>query len=172
MSYEWIHMIDDKGITPLDRAFNSGHMAIAELMLRQERLDKEEFENGLHRPLDRAAYFGLYRALEVLLHTTNPDLRDRHGETALHKAVRGGNEQTTALLVDACDVNARSCDGMTALHWACLRGNLEIARMLLSANADPHMRNESLDGLTPKNLARLMGHQELTELLSAREAFV
>jgi len=172
MSYEWIHMIDDTGITPLDRAFNSGHMAIAELMLRQERLDTEEFEKGVLRPMDRAAYFGLYRAVELLLHTTNPDLRDRHGETALHKAVRGGNLETTALLSEACDVNMRSGDGMTALHWASLRGDLEIARILLSANADPHIRNDALDGLTPKDLARLMRHEDLTELLSAREAFV
>ncbi len=172
MKNEWIHTIDDEGKTPLDRAFHSGHMAIAELMLRQDRLDKEECEKGLYSPIDRAAYFGLCKAVEVLLHTTNPDLRDRHGETALHKAVRGGNVETTALLVDVCDVNVRSGDGMTALHWACLRGELEIVRMLLSADADPNMRNEALDGLTPKDLAHLMAHEELTELLSAREAFV
>ena len=173
MASEWLHTIDGEGLTPLDRAFNSGHMVVAELLLRQERMDEaEKAGDDDSQPLYRAAYFGLHRAVKCLLDHTDPDQRDRHGETPLHKAVRGGSTETIALLTEVCDVNAESGDGMTALHWSALRGDLETAEILCEAGADPHMRNESLDGLSPRELASQMGYEELAVYLERREAFV
>ena len=63
MSGQWLHMMDAQGLTPLDRAFNSGHMALAELMLRQERLDSSEALKG-STPLHRAAALGLNEAVQ------------------------------------------------------------------------------------------------------------
>ena len=51
MDSEWLHNIDQEGRTPFDRALASGHMALAELMMRQEKEDAEHqitMGSGLH----------------------------------------------------------------------------------------------------------------------------
>lgn len=49
-----------------------------------------------------------------------PDLEDKEGETALHKAALHGHLPIiTYLLPDKADVHARDADGWTALHNAC-----------------------------------------------------
>jgi ankyrin repeat protein len=171
MSVEWLHILDESGQTPLDRAFNSGHMALAELMLRQERDDHRE---SLQRstPLHRAAYLGLTDAVRSLMHFgANPNTRDAHGETALHKACRAGNVSVVEVLRERCDLNAVNGAGLTPLHWACLAGRADVAEYLLTHGADPCLRAAHLDGLSPLDLARLMGHDEIVLSLSARAAF-
>ena len=49
-----------------------------------------------------------------------PDLEDKEGETALHKAALHGHLSIiTYLLLNKADVHARDADGWTALHNAC-----------------------------------------------------
>ena len=172
MSGQWLHMMDAQGLTPLDRAFDSGHMAVAEMMLRQELMDQSESLKG-STPLHRAAALGLTEAVRSLLNFGGqPMSRDFQGETALHKAVRQGHKAVATLLVDRCDVNAKSSDGMTALHWACLNGNQELVEPLLARQADPCLRNDYLDGLTPVDMAVSMKYRDLVETLGARPSLV
>ena len=84
--------------------------------------------------------------------------------TALHYAAGYGDSATARALVQSgADVNARDRAGMTALGWACLKGRVEVAQLLLKANADPLIKAHTgvLVGKTAVTLARLHGTQNL-----------
>jgi ankyrin repeat protein len=171
MKSVWLHTLDDSGKTPLDRAFGSGHMALAEMMLRQVRDDETEMERKAP-PMHRAAYLGLTEAVQSLLRIgTDPSQLDDLSETALHKAVREGHRETVEALLETCDVNAESNIGMTPLHWACVTGNQEIAELLLSHGADPNMRDECIDGMTAADMANSLGYTEIADLISGNTTY-
>jgi len=171
MNGSWLYMMDGHGLTPLDRAFASGHMSIAELMLRQEKEDQTEALNG-STPLHRAAYLGLTEAVQSLLtYGADPNALDRQGETALQKAVRKGHTAVVKLLSSRSDVNVASHVGMTPLHWACATGRLEMVQLLRSCGADTTVPDEYIDGLNPVDLAGLMGYSELTSYFQSKEVY-
>ena len=60
---------------------------------------------------------------------------------------------------------------MTPLGWACLKGHVELAQMLLRANADPLIKAHSgvLVNKTAMALARLHGSQSATAARRAQE---
>ena len=171
MKAVWLHTLDENGKTPLDRAFGSGHMALAEMMLRQVRDDEDELERKAP-PMHRAAYLGLTDAVQSLLRIgTDPTQLDDLSETALHKAVREGHIDTVSALLVTCDVNAESNIGMTPLHWACVTGNREIVELLLQHGADPNMRNEYIDGMTPANMAESLGYMEISDMIAGNATY-
>ena len=172
MKAVWLHTLDDSGKTPLDRAFGSGHMALAEMMLRQVRDDEIELEQKAP-PMHRAAYLGLTEAVLSLLRIgTDPTQLDQLSETPLHKAVREGHVETVAALLDTCDVNAESNIGMTPLQWACVTGNREIVELLLAHGADPNKRDECIDGMTATDMAGSLGYGEISELMSEGATYI
>lgn len=57
--------------------------------------------------------------------------------------------------------------GWTVLHSAAADGELAYVRWLLEESLDPKARNE--EGLTPRELAKSAGHDEVAELLGATE---
>ena len=171
MVFEWLHTMDQEGRTPLDRAMNCGHRAVAEMLLRQEKEASPEEEGG-STPMHRAAALGLTAAIESLLsYGFDATRTDSHGETPLHVAVREGKFETARVLLDASDVNAMNNAGMTALHWATLRGDQEMCELLLAYGADPRIRDEHLDGLTPITVAEVMEYPEVAESLTANDSF-
>lgn len=172
MVAEWMHTIDEAGCTPLDRAYQSRHMAIAEMMLRLEHEGTESNVRSM-TPLHRAALLGLTDAVRSLVrYGADVNARDPLGETPLHKAAREGHVAVVRELGAAADANVKSNMGMTPLHWACLTGRCEIAAILLAYGADPGIHNDALDGLTPVELAVLMGHGDLAARLEAPEKLV
>jgi len=163
MSGKWLHEMDGEGRTPLDRAFSSGHRAIAEMMLTQDKEDRAARSDTEH-PMHRAAYLGLANAVRTLLSVgTNASEVDDLCETPLHKAARAGHVDTVRALASACNVNALSGMGMTALHWASMSGNQEVVEALLEFGADPTIPSPAADGLTAKELASMMDYDEVVE---------
>lgn len=162
----WLHSLDQNGVTPLDRALRSGHMALAETMLRQEKYDQQDTLTGA-TPLHRAACLGLAEAIRSLLaYGAQANARDFHEELALHKAVRAGDLASVRILAEHSDINAAGSTGFTALHWAALAGRADIAQVLLARGADPHQANEWMDGLSAVKIAEIMGYAELARTLS------
>ena len=108
MSGHWFYSMDTEGETPMSRALKSGHMALTEFMLRQERDDMPEYAAG-ETLLQRASYWGMDQAVRKLLAGgADPMERDDIGETALHKAARRGHADTVRALIESgADVNER-----------------------------------------------------------------
>lgn len=166
MGTHWYYTMDADGETPVSRASKSGHLALMELMTRQREEDAPEVSAG-DSLLQRAAYWGLDNAVRKLLDGgANPAERDKRGETALHKAARRGHPEAVEMLLrSGADVNEPNQYGMTALHWVALNGRVDVARQLLDAGADPNARDRYTGGLTPLAVAKLMGYEELAEVL-------
>jgi ankyrin repeat protein len=159
MNSNWIHRMDVEGKTPLDRAFETGHRTIAEMLLRREEEQSTEGEED-QAPLHRAAALGLDTAVKSLITCgLSPDATDTNGQTALHLAVRAGHTQVVY-------------EGMTPLHWASIVGNTEIAELLIAQGGDPSVPNDLMDGVNTTQLAGLMQYDELSTALDSRESFV
>ncbi|HNR30189.1 MAG TPA: ankyrin repeat domain-containing protein [Candidatus Hydrogenedentes bacterium] len=172
MVAEWMHTLDDAGRTPLDRAYSSRYMGIAEMILRLENEGAESNVKSMS-PLHRAALLGLTDAVRSLVHYgADVDAPDSLGETPLHKAAREGHLAVVRELAALADVNIKSNMGMTPLHWAALTGRTNVAAVLLANGADPGIHNDVLDGMRPVEVAEVMGHIELAACLETRAALV
>jgi uncharacterized protein len=68
-----------------------------------------------------------------------------------------------ALLAQGVDVNAPQIDGMTALHWAAYQDDVEIAELLM--RADANVKAVSRYGVTPLSLACTNGSDVMVERL-------
>lgn len=166
MKTTWLNTMDERGRTPLDRAMNSGHRALAEVLLRQEQDDASAIRSA--SPIHRATYLGLTDAVKTLLRYGNgaPSF-DESMETPLHKAVREGHKDIVEALLPASNVNAVSGIGLTPLHWAAITGNTIIAEKLLCTGADPNISDLSIDGLSPKDIARVMEYDDLYYMMES-----
>ena len=171
MKGSWLHTMDNAGRTPLDRAFACGTPTLANTMLRQEKTDC--MGNVAGPPLHRATGMNLVSAIRSLLQSgANARSRDAQGETALHRAVRGGHQDAARLLLQEGNADANAtCDcGMTPLHWASITGNAFLFELLLDHGADPWVRAEYLDGLCPLEIVAQMGYDELVALAEEKLA--
>jgi len=166
MSTEWIYTSDLEGQTPLDRAIKSNHMALCELLLKQESEEDAAILDGMSL-LHKAAFLGLDEAIRTMLaEGADPNERDQNGETPIHKAAREGHYDATKVLIEyGADVNAVNASGMTPLHWVALNGRTAVAELLIQAEADPDLTDDYLDDLSPVETARLMGYDDIVYIL-------
>ena len=117
--------------------------------------DGYEGEALLHQLLEQAPWL-----VAVLVRRgADPDQRDAHGRTLLHRAAEAGNLELVEALLDAgADPNVTDADGRTPLHLVGGAEAPEIIERLIHGGADPNMRDglgrsardtleETLDGL-------------------------
>ncbi|XP_049342091.1 ankyrin repeat domain-containing protein 39 [Astyanax mexicanus] len=126
-----------------------------------QTLDEMDFERGIWS----AALDGdLERVRSFLAKTSDPNIRDQSGYTALHYASRAGHQSVCELLLDqgAC-ANSQTRGGATALHRAAYCGHLAIIQLLLTHRADPSLTDD--DGSTSLHKAAEQGHVDVCELL-------
>lgn len=101
---------------------------------------------------------------------TNPDARDRYGQTGLMLAAYAGHGEVVAALIAAgarLDVVAKF--GMSALMMAIVGGQVEVAHVLARAGADRTIRGTGAPGFakkTAQDLARERGMTALAEELA------
>lgn len=126
--------------------------------------------------LHHAAERGLASGVRLLLESgADANLRRRRlfGEItvetpALHLAAASGSVETASALIDAgAEVNAMSSGwGQTPLHRAAWEGDLPMIERLLSAGADPALR-DSVHDATPGDWARASGKEVAALALAA-----
>ena len=84
--------------------------------------------------------------VQYLIETVKADIavQDNNGNTALHTAARGGQEEVVRLLLAAgADPAATNKMGDTPLHVAAKGGHEEVLRVLLAAGAEPSATNSN-----------------------------
>ncbi|NOQ73969.1 MAG: hypothetical protein GQ574_18330 [Crocinitomix sp.] len=97
------------------------------------------------------------------------NLADNNGMTALHFAIKNGNEKMTNKLIAAgANVNAVNNSGETPLIMAATNNNSEIIAKLVEANADLSVVNN--EGDTPLILAAKSGDWKTVKLLVLKGA--
>jgi ankyrin repeat protein len=121
-------------------------------------------------PLNVAALFGPAEMVAILLEAgAKPDQPGRDGLHPLHNAVAMGHKDIVALLIQkGAVIDAKDSRGRTPLYsfTATANSDIEIARMLLTAGADPRIEDEEYHE-TGLNFAAEYGNLELGKLLIA-----
>jgi len=148
------------GNTALHEAVNSGRVDAVEALLDSldaaTRAQLIEARNGENETaLVGAAYLGVAQVVETLLQRgANPNVTDIEGNTALHRAARGGHPEAVQQLLHAGAIvdAASQVKGSTPLHEAARWGRAEVVGVLLAAGASTTARTSAGD--TPLDCAR------------------
>lgn len=102
-------------------------------------------------------------ALELLKQGASPNVQDASGTSPVHDAARTGFLDTLKVLVEhGADVNALDGTGSLPIHLAIREGHASVVSFL-APESDLHHRDAS--GLTPLELARQRGAQNLMDIL-------
>ncbi|XP_003461276.1 cyclin-dependent kinase 4 inhibitor D [Cavia porcellus] len=145
------------------------------------RGDVQEVRRLLHRELvhpDALNRFGktalqvmmfgsLAVAQELLKQGASPNVQDASGTSPLHDAARTGFLDTVKILVEhSADVNAPDGTGALPIHLAVREGHAAVVSFL-APESDLHHRDAA--GLTPLELARQRGAQDLMDILQGHK---
>lgn len=161
MKLDWLNQVDTEGETPLTRVARSGRPSIASVMLVRQK-DDEELGDGSPSEMHRLACAGdAVGLLRLMSEGGDPDETDEQGETPLHKTARLGHVEAVHTLLEwGANPNFANLMGLTPLHWAAMTGQEEIVELLLYHGANPYARDYVSGGLTAKDFARLLRHDE------------
>ncbi len=167
-------VINDKGVVgaaPLHVAAESGHAAMAELLLSQGADVNLTDDMRGETPLHHAASAGQAVVAELLLlHSADVHAKDKFGSSPLHSAATEGHTAViTLLLSHGADVNAKSLMAIAPLHAAAALGHATAVELLLSHGADLHATATDLEA-TPLHLAAQQGHAAVVEVLLSHDA--
>jgi ankyrin repeat protein len=115
-------------------------------------------------PLKEAAASGDLDIVQLLLHSEDPNYRDRDGWSAIHWAAEEGHLEIVRFLLDQeTNVNTVSSYGTSPLHCAANGGHISIVSLLLLQQADP--LKSTCHGWTALHHAAFMGHSHVVQLL-------
>ncbi len=140
--------------TPLHIAVNTGDTKLMEVLITAGSAIEAPSELLGMRPIHLAVNSGDADTLRFLIGSgADVDSTTAEGETALHVAVRLGNEKLVEVLIENSALIDRPepAEGFNPLHSASLQGQEEIVRLLIEAGADPEARTDT--GQTPLMLA-------------------
>ncbi|KAL3768345.1 hypothetical protein ACHAWO_006748 [Cyclotella atomus] len=154
---------DQWGSTILHWSAGTGNLEAMKILIEKLEQDEEAF-GGDKR--------------DVLWSTCASCSITRDGATPLHWAAcgvsnnqfgSGGHLDTCRLLLEKAGdrkyslANAKTSAGNTPLMWACWSGSIEVAKLLVSAGADPHVRNDN--GVSIAHWAASSGSVEMCKYI-------
>ena len=98
--------------------------------------------------------------------------KDRHGQTALMLAAKGGHTSLVEFLIAAgAELNHTAKFNLSALMLAVINNHADVARFLVDAGADTEIRGTGAPGFFQKtalDLAKARESAELVEILDGR----
>jgi len=133
--------------------------------------------NGVNNARDSLGWTPLHEAARVnrgdlakrlLENSANVDSTDKWGKTALHVAAYWNSVAVAQLLLEnSAHVDSTDNNGATALHWAAYQNSVDVAEILIahSANVNATPVSGSWKGLTPLQVAKKLGNQEIRTLI-------
>jgi ankyrin repeat protein len=150
-----INAKDEGGQTSLQKAIFHGDKEVVNFLIAE----------GAEISIHLAAYIGSFAKVKSLIERgTDPNSRNKDGDTVLHLAVSGGHNDIAGLLIDSgANPNTKNRMGQTPLHIAAKTGYKDIAELLIDKGANVNLSNN--EGRTPLLEAVYSGHKELVELL-------
>jgi ankyrin repeat protein len=156
---------DDTGTSPLLQCAWDGDLENAELLISRGAKVKA---NATDRTtlLIAASRIGSVPLIELFLeHGSTCREIDEGKRGPLRAAVMGGNADACRILLQhGCDPNvADPDDGFTALHYAASRSDVATVEILLSARANPTLKDKG--SRTARDVAEESGATEIVELL-------
>ena len=158
---------DNTDQTPFHSAIASGKLNIVEALISSGKCRQE---HNIHTFVDSTKPQLLSALLKYLDNDCSVNEKDDNGETALHKACRGGKLEYIRVLIGdkRCDPNIQLRGGSTALHVAVSSDHTVYQQpivqcLLKSANIDPNLKDNS--GQTPLHIAVERKHFEIAFLL-------
>lgn len=162
---------DSNGNTAFHWVARNGHIGLMEsLYLKLEDATGLDLPNkDDNTPLHLATMNGQLEVVKFLLWAqVDPAVGTKNGDTALHLAAKGGNENNEKIIKcllddDRVDVDALNDDNDTALHLAASQGNTAIVKLLLTKGAKVDIQNDNKE--TPLHLAVSEGQEEVVKLL-------
>lgn len=100
----------------------------------------------------------------LIAHGADVNRPDKKRRTALHLAVKAGNDETARLLLtNGSVVDYRDLKRRTALHLAVLGGHKYMVQVLLEAGADPSLQDHNLQ--TPRDLGARRNRKGIMAML-------
>lgn len=136
----------------------------------QEQREKERIKSELFRAVESGDSMYFYYYWDRGSYPINGV--DENGDTLLHKAVEGSNEEIIRCLIKHPEIRIdfKGHDGDTPLHRAARAGQKECIRILLEGNASVSAVNDK--GETPLHLAVAKGDVECVRILLEHRASV
>uniref|UniRef100_A0A3Q3A900 Ankyrin repeat and kinase domain containing 1 n=2 Tax=Kryptolebias marmoratus TaxID=37003 RepID=A0A3Q3A900_KRYMA len=139
--------------TALHLSAEQGHNRIVRQLLKSG-VNVDSADSRGHTPLHLAAlngHAGICR--QLLTSGANPESKSLQEWTPLHLAAQRGHEAVVVQLESlGALVNSKGQNGWTPLHLACNQCQPEVVAKLLSAKADPNIKEDS-NGWTPLHVA-------------------
>jgi len=100
----------------------------------------------------------------------NPNLKNKHGDTALHLALKYSYPEIVQMLLQKgadLDLQYKDKDGNTPLHWAVSLNYLEIVQMLLQKGVNPNL--QAKDGFTTLHIAVINNRPLIVKMLLEKD---
>ncbi len=158
---------DPRGATPLHHASFAGQSGVVRYLVEISQVDINAVTTIGYAPIDRAAIKSKSTIVNYLITKgARINYQVSSKETPLHFACYAGDNLSVKYLLEADNtlLEIKEKRGYTCLHYAAWYGHEDVARTLLTYNANKYSLSNSND--TPLDMAKIAQKNALISILS------